>query len=261
MNCDVRAGQYLQEEGVDVGLLFNDLGGWFAPAVAGFCFDAEENGIYPGGLFLEGGDEFLGVRGNDAVVGIRRGNKNGRIIEAGPDIVERRVGVEILELVLVGFGAAVLRYPVAADGELVVPEHVGNGDLADNGAEEPGPLEHTGGNEQPAVTPASYGKLFGAGVLVCDEAFGGGDEVVKDVLLFVEHAGLVPGLAVFPTASHIGDGIYAAVLKPDERGDGKTRLDADVEPAIAVKQGRIAAVKTRPFLWVIKIGTRAPSLE
>ena len=49
-------------------------------------------------------------------------------------------------------------------------------------------------------------RLVAVGVLVVDQPFGRGDEVVEDVLLLAEHSGLVPVLAVFAAAAEIGDG-------------------------------------------------------
>ena len=47
-----------------------------------------------------------------------------------------------------------------------------------------------------------------------DQVLGDGDEVVEDVLLLLEHAGLVPRLAVLGAAAHVGRHPDAAALEP-----------------------------------------------
>ena len=125
----------------------------------------------------------------------------------------------------------------------MVPQHIGNGDLADDGTKETGPLEHAGSDEQSAIASASYGELFRICIFIFDEPFGGGDEVVKDVLLFVEHPCLVPFFAVLSTSSQVCDGIYAAQLEPGQGIDGKIWFEADVISAVAVKQSGVAGVE------------------
>ena len=134
-----------------------------------------------------------------------------------------------------------------ADGELVVPQHISDGGLTDDGAEEVGSLKHAGGDEQAAVASTSYGELAGTGVFVLTKELGGGDEVVKNVLFLVEHTGLVPFFAVFASAAQIGDGIYAALLEPNKDRDRKRGLKRDVEAAVAVKQCGVGAIEGQTF--------------
>ena len=51
------------------------------------------------------------------------------------------------------------------------------------------------------------------GDLLGDQVLGRGDEVVEDVLLVAEHAGLVPGLAVLAAAAQVGHRVDAAALE------------------------------------------------
>ena len=52
--------------------------------------------------------------------------------------------------------------------------------------------------------------LAGDVYFVLDEVLGDGDEVVEDVLLLLEHAGLVPRLAVLGAAAHVRGHPHAA---------------------------------------------------
>src|SRR5688572_30266702 len=68
--------QSLHEEGVAVGGFFDDFGGGFAGAVAGFGFDADEDGVFTAVSFLDGGGEFEAVGGDNAVVVVRGSDRS-----------------------------------------------------------------------------------------------------------------------------------------------------------------------------------------
>ena len=84
---------------------------------------------------------------------------------------------------------------------------------------------------------ASFGRIR---VLLRDEPLGRGDEVVEDVLLLLEHPGLVPGVAVLAAAAQVRQGVDAARLEPGEEGGAEARRLADVEAAVAVEERRVA---------------------
>ena len=149
------------------------------------------------------GGELEAVGGDDAVVVVGGGDQGGRVAGAGLEVVERRVGVEGLELVRV-VGGAVVVGPGPADGELVEAEHVHDADGGQGGAEEVGALGHAGADEQAAVAAAADGELGALVYLFGDQPLGGGDEVVEDVLLVQLGAGLVPVLAVLAAAAEVG---------------------------------------------------------
>lgn len=75
------------------------------------------------------------------------------------------------------------------------------------------------------------------------QVLGGGVEVVEDVLLVEQAAGVVPALAVLAAAADVGDGHDAAeVLHEHQPRHAEARLHVDVEAAVAVDQRRVGAV-------------------
>lgn len=112
------------------------------------------------------------------------------------------------------FGVAIFRYPVATDRELVVAEHIDHRDFAYDGTEEVGALHHTGRDKEPAIATPIDCQARGVRIVVGDESFGGGDEVVEDVLFLLQHSCLVPVLAILVATAQIRYGIDASVLYP-----------------------------------------------
>ena len=139
-------------------------------------------GLSGRGRLLQRGGVLERVGGHDTVVVVGGGDERGRVRRAGLDVVERRVGVERLELLRV-VARAVVGNPVPADRELVEAEHVHDADLRDGDAEEVGALVDDRADQQAAVRPALGGEPGRRGVLVGDQPLGRGDEVVEDVLL------------------------------------------------------------------------------
>ena len=131
----------------------------------------------------------------------------------------------------------------------------------DDRAEEVGTLEFAGADEQSAVAAAGDGEFGGRGVLVGDEPFGEGDEVVEDILLASAGAGIVPGFAVFAAAAEAGLRVDAAHLHPHDVGGRELGHEGDVEAAVGVEQRGCGAVELRvPFCELMNMGTRVPSL-
>src|SRR5262249_44280850 len=85
-------------------------------------------------------------------------------------------------------------------------------------------------------------------VLLIDEPLHGGEEVVEDVLLLGEHAGLVPALAVLAAAAQVGDGEHAAALQEQEAARVERWRQCDVEAAVAGQQRRVLPVLLDPLL-------------
>ena len=125
-----------------------------------------------------------------------------------------RVGVEPVELFGV-FGGAVLRDPEFRDQEILVAQHVEQRDLADHGAEQVRTLRDHRAHQQAAIRSALDGEVIFVGDLVGDQEFGGGDEVVENILLFVQHAGAMPVFAELGAAAQVGHGVDAAMLQPE----------------------------------------------
>ena len=79
---------------------------------------------------------------------------------------------------------------------------------------------------------------------------------------FVElRARLVPVLAVLAAAPQVGQGIEAAHLHPGQGARAEARRERDVEPAVAVEQGRgIARRASAPSCGSGTSGPAVPSL-
>ena len=75
--------------------------------------------------------------------------------------------------------------------------------------------------EQAAVRAALDRQVLGRGPALLDQPLGRGDEVVEDVLLLAEHAGLVPVLAVLAAAAQVRDRVDAAALQEQRAASGQ----------------------------------------
>src|SRR5947208_7476624 len=94
-------------------------------------------------------------------------------------------------------------------------------------------------HQKTAIASALDRKSFRARVLLFDQVFGGGGEIVEHVLLFGEIAGLVPFLTEFTCASNVRHHVDAAVVEPKPPRKIKIWRHADSVAAIAVKQRRV----------------------
>ena len=112
-----------------------------------------------------------------------------------------------------------------------------------HGPEQVRALGQAGADQQAAVGAAADGEFGRGRVAIGDQPFGGGDEVVEDVLLVVLLARLVPRLAVLAAAAQVGDGQDAARLQPDDLAGAERGRQGDVEAAVAVQVGRVLAVQ------------------
>src|SRR5271166_5259966 len=99
-----------------------------------------------------------------------------------------RVSVEPFELPGI-FGRTVLGDPELCDLEVLVAQHVEQRYLAYYRPKKIGPLSNHGTHQKAAVRAALNRKMVFIGVLLRDQIFAGGDEVAKNVLLFLQHAG------------------------------------------------------------------------
>src|SRR5205085_3016677 len=117
--------------------------------------------------------------------------------------------------VLIGFvGRSVFRSPPTPDQELVETNHVEQRVANPNRSEQIRTLCERGAHQQATIGAAANGETRGRSVLLCDQVLGGGEEIVKDVLLLLEHARPVPGFAVFASTAQVGLRIEAALLHP-----------------------------------------------
>ena len=156
-------------------------------------------------------------------------------------IMQRGILVNIGKLLLV-VRRAVLHGPAPSDGELVVAQHVHHADSREADGIEVRTLHLAGADQQAAVRTAADGQLVRRGVFFGHEILGRRDEVVEDVLLVFEHAGLVPRLAVLRTAAQVGLAIDAALLDEEDRRRGEPGGEVDLETAVGIEQAGILAV-------------------
>src|SRR5882724_5159020 len=72
--------------------------------------------------------------------------------------------------------------------------------------------------------------------------FGGGDEVGERVALFVHARSVVPGLAEFAAAAHVGDGVDHAAVEQAQAIRTEADWNGDAVAAVAVEQQRSGGV-------------------
>ncbi len=174
--------------------------------------------------------------GNHPVVVVTGRDQGRRVRDTIADVVERRVGQEGAELVRV-VGRAVVAGPCPPDREAMEPEHVHHPDLGDRRTEQLGVLGDAGTDKEPAVRPPTDANAVSAGPVRCGEPSRDGGEVVEDVLLVGEAAGIVPLAAVLPAAAQRRHGEQAAALHEREPLDLEGGADRDLEAAIPVEEG------------------------
>src|SRR5438309_457435 len=132
----------------------------------------------------------------------------------------RRVGIERFNLLAIFDGAEL------GDIEFSVrlqfgAQRIVDADMRNGHASEFGMLGEEGAHEQTAVAGAFDGEFAGLSVAGVDEVFSASGEVVEDILLFGQVAGLVPFLTELAAAAQVGDDINAALIEPDATGDTK----------------------------------------
>ena len=191
---------------------------------------------------LERSCKLEAVRRHHPVVVVRRGDERGWVRGSRFEIVKRRIGVQGLELFGVLRGA-VVRRPGPPDRELVESQHVHHPDGRQAGCEQVGPLRHARPDQQPAVAAAVDGKFFLGGVLLVDQPLRRSDEVIKDILLVQLLAGIMPFLAVLPTAAKVSHGVDAAHLHPHDVLGAEPGRNGNVEPSVAVQQRGVTPVQ------------------
>src|SRR5262249_49654082 len=86
------------QESPTVRDLFDDLQRGLTRAVPGFGLDADQRGRVARLRGLQRRREFEAVRGNHAVVVIGGRDQGRRVLYAGVDVVQRRIGVERFEI-------------------------------------------------------------------------------------------------------------------------------------------------------------------
>ena len=97
--------------------------------------------------------------------------------------------------------------------------------------------------KQATVGVALDGETFRGSVALLDQIFGGPCEVVKDVLLLAQHAGVVPRLAINSAAAQVRNRVNAAHFQPYRQYRIEVGSYGDVESAISVQHRRVAAIQ------------------
>src|ERR1022692_4170015 len=103
-------------------------------------------------------------------------------------------------------------------------------------------------HQQSTVASPQDRKLLRPRVLLLDQIFSGGREIIEHVLFFREIPGPVPFLTELAAAADIRHHKNAATIEPKPAGEIKTRRHADAVTAVAVKQRGIVAVALRSLL-------------
>jgi hypothetical protein len=191
--------------------------------------------------------EFARMKRIDAAVIGARQHQHRRIGRARHNMMIRRIGIERGELRGVRHRAE-LRDVERAVGIEFHAHHVVDADGRDHGMRELRMLRQHRAHQQSAVRAAEQRELRMRRVMLRDQIFARGREIVEHVLLFGEHAFLVPAFAIFLAAPDIGDGVDAAGIEPEPPGRAeKRRRLADAVAAITVEQRGIPAVELRGF--------------
>src|SRR5262249_54682202 len=86
-------------------------------------------------------------------------------------------------------------------------------------------------------------------VLLLNQILSDGDEVIKNILLILQLARLMPFLAVFASSAQVSDNEDTAMIQPyTSHWTQKVRAHADVVSAICLKQHGSAALQLRALL-------------
>ncbi len=156
--------------------------------------------------------------------------------------MQRGIGSEPFEVF--GFArGAVFRDPVFTAREFFKAQHIEHAVTDIDGAKEMRMFGDAGAGEQAAIRIAHDAEMGAAGIVMIDQPMGGVGEIVKHVLLVLQHARLMPGLAIDAAAAQIGHGIDPAEAQPGCDAGAEIGRDGDIEPAIAIEDGWVFAVK------------------
>src|SRR5262249_61552525 len=92
-------------------------------------------------------------------------------------------------------------------------------------------------HEQTTITSSLDGEVVLVSIFLCDQVFGCGDEIVKDVLLLVQHSGTVPFFTELVTTAQLHVRINASALQQDKHGIAiKEWSAAEIEASVTRKQ-------------------------
>jgi hypothetical protein len=90
-----------------------------------------------------------------------------------------------------------------ADGESLEPEHVGHRDLAHHRSKQLWSLVGDSGNKKSAIGTSLNYQMVTIRKFLFLEVLRSGNKIIKTVLLFVFHTGLVPFFAVLTSTTNV----------------------------------------------------------
>src|SRR5689334_9811490 len=154
----------------------------------------------------------------------------------------RRVRMNEFKLARI-IGRAVLGNPESGNLKMLVPQHVEQWNLADDGAEKIGALRKGRAHQQATVAAALDRQVCSVSESFRDQVLRSRNEVVKDVLLVFQHAGAVPAFSKFVATAQLNVNIHAAMFQQKEHDIAvEERCATHVEAAITGKKGWVAAI-------------------
>src|SRR3569833_1588315 len=98
----------------------------------------------------------------------------------------------------------------------MIPQHVQNTHGGERHAKQVGTLSQGCYDKQATVAATVNTQAGTACISLFDQILSCGNEIIEDVLLVGERAGLVPGLAILAAAAQVGLCIHSAHLEPCE---------------------------------------------
>src|SRR6516162_5258330 len=126
-------------------------------------------------------------------------------------------------------------------------KHVEQRRFAIDGAEQVRALSHHGAHQEAAVRTAHDGQFRLRSVVVLNQPLRRRDEIVEYILLFLEHASVMPVLAKFTPAAKVGQSKYTAVLNPDRGARHEGGSLGNVKSAIGGHQSGCVAIGPKSF--------------
>src|SRR6185312_11227923 len=139
------------------------------------------------------------------------------------------------------------RWRIVVLSEFVVAHHVQIRMPAINCVKEFRTLRCHRAHQQSAIASTADSQLFPRRVLVVDQPFCRGNKVIKHVLLFVQHACMVPFLSEFATTAKIWHRVESALLYPPRNERVETGREAHVKAAVAIEDGGNVTVWSQAF--------------
>src|SRR5690242_4807454 len=99
---------------------------------------------------------------------------------------------------------------------MLIAQHVEQWNLADYRTKQLGTLYERSTHQQSTIASTLNRQLICVGVLFPDQVLGGGDEIVKYVLLTIEHSGAMPLLTVFRATAKVGQREHSSAFQPKQ---------------------------------------------